>query len=60
MKQIIGHMIPNVKICVDDTAAVEAFLEAALYPSSGLDMKNTVYHFTGGLFHPVVSLGSRP
>ena len=32
MKQIIGHMIPNLKICVDDTAAVETFLEAALCP----------------------------
>lgn len=25
-------MILNLKICVDDTAAVETFLEAALYP----------------------------
>lgn len=25
-----------------------------------LDKKNIVYHFTGGFFHPMVSLGSRP
>ena len=32
MRQIIGHTIAKLKICVDDPAAVEAFLEAALYP----------------------------
>ena len=32
MKQVIGHMIPNLKICVDDTAAGETLLEAALSP----------------------------
>lgn len=60
MKQIIGHMIPNLKICVDDTAVVEAFLEAALYPAAWIKKKKVIYYFTGGLFYPMVSLGSCP
>lgn len=58
MKQIIGHMIPNLEICADDTDAVGAFLEATLYPVAWI--RNVVSHFTGGLFHPMVSLGSCP
>lgn len=60
MKQIIGHMILNLKICVDDTAVVEALLEAALYPVAWIKKKNVIYYFTGGLFYPMVSLGSCP
>lgn len=43
MKQIIGHMIPNLKICVDDTAVVEAFLEAALYPVAWIKKKKKLF-----------------